>query len=382
MHHAPQPQNLSPPIVADTDPSETQEWREALLSLATNSGPARVRHVLDELARVARSQRIGWQPELNTPYINTISVEAQPSFPGDIAIEERLASLMRWNALAMVVRANKAYGELGGHIASYASAADLFEVGFNHFFHARGPQHRGDLVFFQPHSAPGVYARSFLEGRLTENDLLHYRQEITAPANGARGLSSYPHPWLMPDFWQFPTGSMGIGPISSIYHARFMRYLTHRKLLDCGGQRVWGVFGDGEMDEPESMSALTLAARERLDNLIWVVNCNLQRLDGPVRGNGRIIDELEKLFAGAGWNVIKLVWGSDWDGLFARDVTGALARSFAQTVDGQMQTFAANDGRFNRDNFFGQNPELARLAEGSKSMRPMRPLRRIRASPR
>jgi pyruvate dehydrogenase E1 component len=313
---------------------------------------------------LARSQRIGWQPELNTPYINTISVEAQPPFPGDIAIEERLASLMRWNALAMVVRANKAYGELGGHIASYASAADLFEVGFNHFFHARGPQHRGDLVFFQPHSAPGVYARSFLEGRLTENDLLHYRQEITAPSNGARGLSSYPHPWLMPDFWQFPTGSMGIGPISSIYHARFMRYLTHRKLLDCSGRKVWGVFGDGEMDEPESMSALTLAARERLDNIIWVVNCNLQRLDGPVRGNGRIIDELEKLFAGAGWNVIKLVWGSDWDGLFARDVTGALARSFAQTVDGQMQTFAANDGRFNRDNFFGQNPDLARLAEG------------------
>ena len=364
MHHAPQPQNLSPPIVADTDPSETQEWREALLSLAAHSGPARVRQILDELARLARSQRIGWQPELNTPYINTISVEAQPPFPGDIAIEERLASLMRWNALAMVVRANKAYGELGGHIASYASAADLFEVGFNHFFHARGPQHRGDLVFFQPHSAPGVYARSFLEGRLTENDLLHYRQEITAPSNGARGLSSYPHPWLMPDFWQFPTGSMGIGPISSIYHARFMRYLTHRKLLDCGGRKVWGVFGDGEMDEPESMSALTLAARERLDNIIWVVNCNLQRLDGPVRGNGRIIDELEKLFAGAGWNVIKLVWGSDWDGLFARDVTGALARSFAQTVDGQMQTFAANDGRFNRDNFFGQNPELARLAEG------------------
>ncbi|MFZ9894839.1 MAG: pyruvate dehydrogenase (acetyl-transferring), homodimeric type, partial [Burkholderiaceae bacterium] len=364
MHHAPQPENLSPLLLADIDPSETQEWREALLSLATNSGPARVRYLLDELARVARSQRIGWQPELNTPYINTISVEAQPPFPGDIAIEERLASLMRWNALAMVVRANKAYGELGGHIASYASAADLFEVGFNHFFHARGPQHRGDLVFFQPHSAPGVYARSFLEGRLTENDLLHYRQEITAPSNGARGLSSYPHPWLMPDFWQFPTGSMGIGPISSIYHARFMRYLTHRKLLDCNGRKVWGVFGDGEMDEPESMSALTLAARERLDNIIWVVNCNLQRLDGPVRGNGRIIDELEKLFAGAGWNVIKLVWGSDWDGLFARDVTGALARSFAQTVDGQMQTFAANDGRFNRDNFFGQNPELARLAEG------------------
>eukprot|EP01034_Spumella_vulgaris_P022985 gene22984-29170_t len=264
----------------------------------------------------------------------------------------------------MVVRANQAYGELGGHIASYASVADLFETGFHHFFHARTEQHRGDLVFFQPHSAPGVYARAFLEGRLTEADLMHYRQEITAPDSGARGLSSYPHPWLMPDFWQFPTGSMGLGPISSIYHARFMRYLTHRQLQDCSARKVWGVFGDGEMDEPESMSALTLAAREKLDNLVWVVNCNLQRLDGPVRGNGRIIDELEKLFAGAGWNVIKLVWGSDWDGLLARDTSGALLRAFANTVDGQMQTFAAKDGRYNRDNFFGQNEELARLAQG------------------
>jgi pyruvate dehydrogenase E1 component len=219
-------------------------------------------------------------------------------------------------------------------------------------------------VFFQPHSAPGVYARAYLEGRLSEADLLHYRKEITAPDQGARGLSSYPHPWLMPDFWQFPTGSMGIGPISSIYHARFMRYLTHRQLLNCDTRKVWGVFGDGEMDEPESMSALTLAAREKLDNLVWVVNCNLQRLDGPVRGNGRIIDELEKLFAGAGWNVIKLVWGSDWDGLFARDTSNALIKAFSQTVDGQMQTFAAKDGRFNREHFFGQNPELERLAQG------------------
>ncbi len=348
----------------DSNQAETQEWRDALLSLAVSEGPARVRQILDEMARLAREQRIGWQPELNTPYINTIAVEDQPGFPGDLALEERLASLMRWNALAMVVRANQAYGELGGHIASYASAADLFEIGFNHFFHARNEVHRGDLVFFQPHSAPGVYARAFLEGRLSEADLLHYRQEISAPASGARGLSSYPHPWLMPDFWQFPTGSMGIGPISSIYHARFMRYLTNRQLIDCSTRKVWGVFGDGEMDEPESLSALTLAAREKLDNLVWVVNCNLQRLDGPVRGNGRIIDELEKLFAGAGWNVIKLVWGSDWDGLFARDNTGALARAFAQTVDGQMQTFAAKDGRFNRDNFFGQNEELARLAQG------------------
>jgi pyruvate dehydrogenase E1 component len=348
----------------DLDPEETAEWREALLALIGTQGPERARQILDELAIVARQQRTGWQPELNTPYMNTIAVDDQPVFPGDLATEERLVAIMRWNALAMVVRANQAYGELGGHIASYASVADLFETGFHHFFHARTEQHKGDLVFFQPHSAPGVYARAFLEGRLSEADLLHYRQEITAPDSGARGLSSYPHPWLMPDFWQFPTGSMGLGPISSIYHARFMRYLTHRQLQDCSARKVWGVFGDGEMDEPESMSALTLAAREKLDNLVWVVNCNLQRLDGPVRGNGRIIDELEKLFAGAGWNVIKLVWGSDWDGLMARDTTGALLRAFANTVDGQMQTFAAKDGRYNRDNFFGQNEELARLVQG------------------
>ncbi|MBG6077666.1 alpha-ketoglutarate dehydrogenase [Polaromonas sp. CG_9.11] len=356
----------------DTDPGETGEWQDALAALLATQGPERARFVLDTLARQARTARIGWQPELCTPYVNTIAVDQQPPFAGDLAIEERLASLMRWNALAMVARANQAYGDLGGHIASYASAADLFEVGFNHFFHARdqSPEggHLGDLVFFQPHSAPGVYARAYLEGRLSEADLGYYRQELTSPAalggTGARGLCSYPHPYLMPDFWQFPTGSMGIGPISSIYHARFMRYLTHRQLLDCANRKVWGVFGDGEMDEPESMSALTLAAREGLDNLVWVVNCNLQRLDGPVRGNGRIIDELEKLFSGAGWNVIKLIWGSDWDGLFARDTSGALARAFAGTVDGQMQTFAAKDGRYNRETFFGQNEELARLAQG------------------
>ncbi len=352
----------------DSDRLETTEWREAFLALLQSSGKDRAGFILDELTRLARAEKIGWQPELNTPYVNTISVDDQPHFPGDLAMEERLASLMRWNALAMVVRANQAYGELGGHISSYASAADLFETGFNHFFRAREGtdpgQHRGDLVFFQPHSAPGVYARAFLEGRLTEHDLSFYRREIESVPAQARGLSSYPHPWLMPDFWQFPTGSMGIGPISSIYHARFMRYLTHRQLLNCQGRKVWGVFGDGEMDEPESMSALTLAAREGLDNLVWVVNCNLQRLDGPVRGNGRIIDELERLFTGAGWNVIKLIWGSDWDGLFARDHTGALARAFANTVDGQMQTFAAKDGRYNRDHFFGQNEELIHLAQG------------------
>jgi len=352
----------------DTDPTETAEWNEAFMDLLASGDSARAKFILDNLLKLANKNQINWVPDLVTPYVNSIPVDDQPPFPGDLAIEEKLASLMRWNALAMVAKANEAYGELGGHIASYASAADLFEVGFNHFFRARteggDATERGDLVFFQPHSAPGVYARAYLEGRFTENDLLHYRREITAPESGARGLSSYPHPWLMPDFWQFPTGSMGIGPISSIYHARFMRYLSDRKLLDCSTRKVWGVFGDGEMDEPESMSALTLASREKLDNLVWVVNCNLQRLDGPVRGNGRIIDELEKLFRGSGWNVIKLVWGSDWDGLFARDTTGALVKAFAQTVDGQMQTFAAKDGGFNRKNFFGQNEELARLAQG------------------
>ena len=352
----------------DTDPAETAEWNEAFMDLLISGDSARAKFILDNLVKLANKNQINWVPDLVTPYVNSIPVDKQPPFPGDLAIEEKLASLMRWNALAMVAKANEAYGELGGHIASYASAADLFEVGFNHFFRARteggGAKERGDLVFFQPHSAPGVYARAYLEGRLTEDDLAHYRREITALESGAKGLSSYPHPWLMPDFWQFPTGSMGIGPISSIYHARFMRYISDRKLLDCSNRKVWGVFGDGEMDEPESMSALTLASREKLDNLVWVVNCNLQRLDGPVRGNGRIIDELEKLFRGAGWNVIKLVWGSDWDGLFARDTTGALVKAFAETVDGQMQTFAAKDGSFNRKNFFGQNEELTRLAQG------------------
>ena len=352
------------PHNTDTDPQETAEWRDAFNAVVLQHGAERAGFLLDQLVALAHQNQLDWSPELVTPYVNTIAVDVQAPFPGDLAIEEKIASLMRWNALAMVARANAAYGELGGHIASYASAADLFEVGFNHFFHARNQHHGGDLVFFQPHSAPGVYARAFLEGRLRDQDLSHYRQELSAPKAGARGLSSYPHPWLMPDFWQFPTGSMGLGPISSIYHARFMRYLSHRQLLDCSQRKVWGVFGDGEMDEPESMSALTLASREKLDNLVWVVNCNLQRLDGPVRGNGRIIDELEKLFRGAGWNVVKLVWGSDWDGLFARDTQQALVKAFANTVDGQMQTFAAKDGRFNRDNFFGQNPELAQLAQG------------------
>ena len=248
-------------------------------------------------------------------YRNTISLDNEGVYPGDLELEERISSINRWNALVMVVRANKAYGELGGHIASYASVAEIFEMGFNHFFQARTEANGGDLVFYQPHSAPGVYARAFLEGRLSEHDLSFYRRE-----SGGGGLSSYPHPWLMPDFWQFPTGSMGIGPINAIYQARFMRYLENRGLAQTHDRHVWGVFGDGEMDEPESIAGLTLAAREQLDNLTFIINCNLQRLDGPVRGNGQIIQELEALFIGAGWNVIKVIWSSDWDPLFARDV--------------------------------------------------------------
>jgi len=350
----------------DTDPAETREWLDALATLVREGGAERARFVLSALQDEARRHALAWQPQRQTPYVNTVSQQDQAPFPGHLEIEQKLAAIMRWNALAMVVRANQRQGELGGHIASYASAADLFEVGFNHFFRARHAGHGGDLVFFQPHSAPGVYARAFLEGRLTEADLDHYRQEVAASTGRlqggtARGLCSYPHPWLMPDFWQFPTGSMGLGPLSAVYQARFMRYLEHRGLLPSSDRRVWGFFGDGEMDEPESLAGLSLAAREKLDKLVFVVNCNLQRLDGPVRGNGRIIDELETVFAGAGWHVIKLVWGSDWDALFARDHTQALARAFARTVDGQFQTFSANDGAYNREKFFGQSPELEAL---------------------
>ncbi|MEM5385465.1 alpha-ketoglutarate dehydrogenase [Paraburkholderia phymatum] len=341
----------------DSDPQETAEWLAALDGVVQHVGIERAQYLFDRLAAHALSNGVASARVSVTPYANTIPVDRQPPYPGDLDTEERLAAALRWNALAMVVRANRAYGELGGHIASYASAADLFEVGFNHFFRGPDDARGGDLVYFQPHSSPGVYARAFLEGFLSETHLEHYRREIAGP-----GLCSYPHPWLMPDFWQFPTGSMGIGPINAIYQARFMRYLQNRGLLKTEGRKVWGFFGDGEMDEPESIGALSLAARERLDNLVFVINCNLQRLDGPVRSNGRIIDELEAQFTGAGWNVIKVLWGSDWDALFARDRTGALLRAFAHTVDGQFQTFSANDGAYNRERFFGQNPELASLA--------------------
>jgi pyruvate dehydrogenase E1 component len=289
-------------------------------------------------------------PVLNTPYCNTIALSDQPQYPGKLEIENRISAAVRWNALAMVVRANRQHPELGGHIATYASIADLFEVGFNHFFRAGQD---GDLVFFQPHASPGVYARAFLEGRLDAEQLARFRRET-----GGKGLSSYCHPWLMPGFWQFPTGSMGLGPLQAVYQARFMRYLDDRGLLATRGRKVWAFVGDGEMDEPESLAGLSLAAREGLDNLILVVNCNLQRLDGPVRGNGSIIQELEGLFAGAGWNVIKLLWGSDWDPLFARDSEGVILRRLQETVDGELQKYAATDGRFNREHFFNAYPEL------------------------
>ncbi|MFU1928691.1 alpha-ketoglutarate dehydrogenase [Bordetella hinzii] len=349
------------PAAIDSDAIETAEWRDALSSLLHADGSERAAYVLHCLLEHADKLGLRLPRRVNTPYLNTIARADEPAFPGDLELEARLACINRWNALAMVVRANQAHGELGGHIASYASAADLFEVGFNHFFRAGSPQQGGDLVYMQPHSAPGIYARAFLEGFLDEEDLALFRQEITARAQGRRGLSSYPHPWLMPDFWQFPTGSMGIGPINAIYQARFMRYLEHRGLAAPSERRVWGIFGDGEMDEPESIAALTLASREKLDNLVFVINCNLQRLDGPVRGNGRIIDELETLYAGAGWNVIKLLWGGDWDAMLSADREAALARAFSRTVDGQFQTFAAKDGAYNREHFFGQDPALAAL---------------------
>lgn len=340
----------------DPDQQETAEWLDALEGVARASGVDRVTFLLQRLAEHASHLGVSPAAHPYSLYQNTIAVENQPAYPGNLAMEERITSIIRWNALAMVAKANKAYGELGGHIASYASAAEIFEVGFNHFFRADSDAGKGDLVYFQPHSAPGVYARAYLEGRLDAGQLERYRQEVDGG-----GLCSYPHPWLMPEFWQFPTGSMGLGPISAVYQARFLRYLEHRGLAATSQRRVWGVFGDGEMDEPESIAALSLAAREKLDNLTFVINCNLQRLDGPVRGNGQIIQELESLFSGAGWNVIKVVWGSDWDALFARDRHHVLLRRFAATVDGQYQTLGANDGAYNRAHFFDLDPELQAL---------------------
>jgi len=342
--------------LSDLDPIETQEWRDALDSVLEREGEERAHFLLEELIDQARRSGayIPYRP--TTAYLNTIPAAQEPRSPGDPAIEWRVRSLIRWNALAMVIQANQTSPELGGHIASFASSATLYDVGFNHFWRARGPQHDGDLVFFQGHSAPGIYARAFLEGRLSADQLRRFRQEVDG-----HGLSSYPHPWLMPDFWQFPTVSMGLGPIQAIYQARFMQYLEDREIIASTDRKVWAFIGDGEMDEPESMGTIGLAGREQLDNLIFVVNCNLQRLDGPVRGNGKIIQELEGEFRGAGWNVIKLIWGSYWDPLLMRDTKGLLKRRMEEAVDGEYQAFKAKDGAFVRKHFFGKYPELAAM---------------------
>jgi pyruvate dehydrogenase E1 component len=342
--------------IADADSLETRDWLEALDYVFRNSGGDRAAFLLAALGRRASELGVLSDELPFSAYRNTIPPEKQGAFPGDLAMEERITAIVRWNALAMVMRANLAAGELGGHIASYASAAEIFEIGFNHFFRAARDKGEGDIVYFQPHSAPGVYARAFLEGRLSRDTLERYRREIGAP-----GLSSYPHPWLMPDFWQTPTGSMGIGPISAVYQARFMRYLNNRGLAGTENRRVWGLFGDGEMDEPESIAGLSLAAREGLDNLTFVINCNLQRLDGPVRSNGQVIQELERLFRGAGWRVIKVLWGTEWDSLFERDPNHALLRRLAATVDGKYQTLGAKDGAYNLAHFFGEDPEVLAL---------------------
>jgi pyruvate dehydrogenase E1 component len=348
---------------ADLNAVETTEWLEALDAVVSHDGPDRARELLTRVVERAQHAGTGIIASLNTAYINTISAEREPEFPGDPLLERRLRSIVRWNAIAMVVRANKVSSELGGHIATFSSLATLMEVGYNHFWHAPSQgdaPHGGDLVYFQGHSSPGNYARAYLEGRLTEQQLDGFRQEVDGG-----GLSSYPHPWLMPDFWQFPTVSLGIGAITSIYQARFMKYLQARGMLDsaAGVRKVWTFLGDGEMDEPESMGAIGLAGRERLDNLIWVVNCNLQRLDGPVRGNGKIIQELESDFRGAGWNVIKVIWGGRWDPLLAADTDGALEQVMLDCVDGDYQTFKSRDGAYVREHFFGRDPRLLERVE-------------------
>ena len=346
------------PAATAADASETAEWLEAFEDVFRTAGPRRCLELLQSLLARGREYGVNVSSALNTPYCNSIPLSRQPPYPGDLEVERRLTAMIRWNALAMVVRANRLSTELGGHLASYASAADLFETGFHHFF--RGNRHgeapAGDLVLFQPHSAPGVYARAYLEGRLTEEQLSNYRRECDG-----RGLCSYPHPRLMPGFWQFPTGSMGLGAITAVYHARFMRYLENRGLLPASDRKIWAFLGDGEMDEPESLAGLSVASRENLDNLIFVINCNLQRLDGPVRGNGSIVQELERLFTGAGWRVIKVLWGSNWDGLFARDRENLIVRRLSETVDGELQSYAAHDAEFNRERFFNKYPELREL---------------------
>jgi pyruvate dehydrogenase E1 component len=343
----------------DIDTAETDDWIHSLDDVVDQEGETRARFLLFKLLKRARQRQVGLPPLTNTRYINTISPEQEPNFPGNEELERRIRRLIRWNAVAMVLRANTRFAGLGGHLATYASAATLYEVGFNWFFKGRDGDQAGDQIFYQGHAAPGIYARAFLEGRLTEEQLDHFRRE-TPPQ---QGLSSYPHPRLMPDFWEFPTVSMGLGPVSAIYQARFNRYLHNRGLLDTSKSRVWAFLGDGETDEPEALGALHVAAREGLDNLTFVVNCNLQRLDGPVRGNGKIIQELEAAFRGAGWNVIKVVWGREWDELLARDVDGVLVEKMNTTVDGEFQKFTVAGGSYIREHFFGSDPRLRRLVE-------------------
>jgi pyruvate dehydrogenase E1 component len=340
----------------DPDALETQEWLEALQSVLENEGPERAHFLLEKLIEQARLSGANIPFSANTPYVNTIPPHLEEPHPGDSALEERIRSYCRWNAMVMVAKANKAEGDLGGHIASFASVSTLFGIGFNHFWHAPSEGHGGDLVYLQGHSSPGVYARAFLEGRMSEDQLLNFRREVDG-----KGIPSYPHPWLMRDFWQFPTVSMGLGPIQGIYMARYLKYLHARGLADTSNRKVWVFCGDGEMDEPESMGALGLAGREKLDNLVFVVNCNLQRLDGPVRGNGKIIQELEGEFRGSGWNIIKVIWGSYWDPLFARDHEGVLRRVMEETVDGEYQNYKANDGAYVRKHFFGKDPRLLEM---------------------
>ncbi|HEY1726640.1 MAG TPA: pyruvate dehydrogenase (acetyl-transferring), homodimeric type [Steroidobacteraceae bacterium] len=344
------------PSSQDLDPQETREWLESIDSVLRAEGPERAHYLIERLIDRARRSGAYLPYRANTAYVNTVSVGHQPEYPGDRALERRIEAFIRWNAMVMVVLANRKSSEYGGHLASYASSATLYEVGFNHFWRAPSDQHPGDLVYIQGHSSPGIYARAYLEGRLTEAQLRHFRQEV-----GGGGLSSYPHPWLMPEFWQFPTVSMGLGPLMAIYQARFIRYLENRGLVAPSDRKVWAFCGDGEMDEPESMGALTMPVREGLDNLIFVVNCNLQRLDGPVRGNGKIIQELEAAFLGAGWNVIKVIWGSRWDPLLARDTRGILQRVMEDCVDGEYQNFKAKGGAYTREHFFGKDPALKEM---------------------
>ncbi|OQY68628.1 MAG: pyruvate dehydrogenase (acetyl-transferring), homodimeric type [Polyangiaceae bacterium UTPRO1] len=354
----------------DTDPKETQGWIESFDAIIRESGTARARHLLARLIEYGHLHGVTAPFSANTPYVNTIPASAQPPYPGDRQIERRIKNVIRWNATAMVVQANKHSGGIGGHISTYASLATLLEVGFHHFFRAHTAAAAGDFVYFQGTAAPGIYARAFLEGRLSEADIANFRREL-APGGG---LSSYPHPWLMPEFWEWPTVSLGLAAISAIYQARFARYLHARGLVDTSASRIWAFLGDGEMDEPESMGALTLAAREHLDNLVFVVNCNLQRLDGPVRGNGKIIQELEAAFRGAGWNVIKVIWGDDWDDLLARDVDGVLVRRMNAVVDGDFQKYTVESGAYIRQHFFGTDPRLLALVEGLTDAK----LRRLR----